>query len=78
MYYSREAVDAVGLIGADSTDPYRARLFSVDKILKFANPADLRVQQATKFEFVIDLQAAQQIGLTIPVRMLGRANQVIK
>ena len=53
-------------------------LFSVDKILKFANPADLRVQQATKFEFVIDLQAAKQIGLTIPVRVLGRANQVIK
>jgi ABC-type uncharacterized transport system substrate-binding protein len=53
-------------------------LFCVDKILKFANPADLRVQQATKFEFVIDLQAAKQIGLTIPVRVLGRANQVIK
>jgi hypothetical protein len=44
MYYSREAVDAVGLIGADSTDPYRARLFCVDKILKVAKPADLRVQ----------------------------------
>ena len=54
------------------------RLFCVDKILKFANPADLRVQQATKFEFVIDLQAAKQIGLTISVRVLGRANQVIK
>ena len=80
MYYSGEAVDAVGLMyfGADSTDPYRARLFCVDKILKFANPADLPVQQATKFEFVIDLQAAKQIGLTIPVRVLGRANQVIK
>ena len=50
----------------------------MDKILKVAKPADLRVQQATKFEFVIDLQAANQIGLTIPVRVLGRANQVIK
>jgi len=50
----------------------------VDKILKFANPADLPVQQATKFEFVIDLEAAKQIGLTVPVRVLGRANQVIK
>jgi len=80
MYYSREAVDAFGLMyfGADSTDPYRARLFCVDKILKVANPADLPVQQATKFEFVIDLEAAKQIGLTVPVRVLGRANQVIK
>ena len=78
MYYSREAVDAVGLIGADSTDPYRARPFCVDKILKFANPADLPVQQATKFEFVINLMAAKQIGLTLSPELLSRANKVVK
>jgi putative ABC transport system substrate-binding protein len=50
----------------------------VDKILKGAKPADLPVQQATKFEFVISLKAANQIALTIPVRVLERANQVIK
>jgi putative ABC transport system substrate-binding protein len=50
----------------------------VDKILKGTKPADLSVQQATKFEFIINLKAANQIGLTIPVRVLERANQVIK
>jgi putative ABC transport system substrate-binding protein len=50
----------------------------VDKILKGAKPADLPVQHATKFEFVINLKAAKQIGPTIPVNVLERANQVIK
>ena len=50
----------------------------VDKLLKGAKPADMPVQQASKFEFVINLKAAKQIGLTIPNRVLERANQVIK
>ena len=50
----------------------------VDKILKCAKPADLPVQQATKFEFIFNLKAAKQIGLTIPNRVLERANRVVK
>ena len=64
--------------GRTTTDLYRRAAVYVDKILKGAKPADLPVQQATKFEFVINLKAAKQIGLTIPVRVLERANQVIK
>ena len=59
-------------------DLYRRAAVYVDKILKGAKPADLPVQQATKFEFIINLKAAKQIGLTIPARVLERANQVIK
>jgi len=64
--------------GADFADLFRRSAYYVDKILKGAKPADLPVQQATKFEFVINLKAAKQIGLTIPVRVLEPANQVIK
>ena len=64
--------------GADYDDLFRRAAVYVDKILKGAKPADLPVQQATKFEFVINLRAAKQIGLTIPGRVLERANQVIK
>ena len=64
--------------GPDYDDLYRRAAVYVDKILRGAKPADLPVQQATKFEFVINLKAAKEIGLTIPVRVLERANQVIK
>jgi putative tryptophan/tyrosine transport system substrate-binding protein len=79
-YPQKEYVDEGGLMsyGADSTDQFRIAAVYVDKILKGAKPADLPVQQATKFEFVINLKAAKQIGLTIPVDLLQRANQVIK
>ena len=80
IYSQKEFVDEGGLMsyGADSADLYRRAAVYVDKILKGAKPADLPVQQATKFEFVINLKAAKQIGLTIPPRVLERANQVIK
>jgi putative ABC transport system substrate-binding protein len=76
----KEYVEGGGLMsyGADFDDLYRRAAVYVDKILKGAKPADLPVQQATKFEFVINLKAAKQIGLAIPVRVLERANQVIK
>jgi len=80
IYGSKESVDEGGLMsyGEDVTDRYLRAAGYVDKILKGAKPGDLPVQQATKFEFVINLKAAKQIGLTIPVRVLERANQVIK
>jgi putative tryptophan/tyrosine transport system substrate-binding protein len=80
IYPQKGYVDEGGLMsyGADFVDLYRRAAVYVDKILKGAKPADLPVQQATKFEFVINLKAANQIGLTIPVRVLERANQVIK
>jgi putative ABC transport system substrate-binding protein len=80
IYPQKEFVDEGGLMsyGADFPDLYRRAAGYVDKILKGAKPADLPVQQATKFEFIINLKAAKQIGLTIPVRVLERANQVIK
>src|SRR5262250_68140 len=80
IYFQKEFVDEGGLMsyGTDYIDLYRRAAVYVDKILKGTKPADLPVQQATKFEFVINLKAAKQIGLTIPVRVLERANQVIK
>jgi putative tryptophan/tyrosine transport system substrate-binding protein len=80
IYPQKEFVDAGGLMsyGTDYNDLYRRAAVYVDKILKGAKPADLPVQQATKFEFIINLKAAKQIGLTIPNRVLERANKVIK
>ena len=80
IYTQKGFVDEGGLMsyGADYDDLFRRAAVYVDKILKGAKPADLPVQQATKFEFVINLKAAKQIGLTIPVRVLERANKVIK
>jgi len=80
IYFAKEFVDEGGLMsyGVDYDDLYRRAAGYVDKILKGAKPADLPVQQATKFEFVINLKAAKQIGLTIPVDMLARANKVIQ
>ena len=80
IYPDREFVDEGGLMsyGADLTDLYRRAAVYVDKILKGAKPADLPVQQATKFEFVVNLKAAKQIGLTLSPEFLSRANQVIK
>ena len=80
MYGFREFVDAGGLIsyGPDYPDLYRRAATYLDKIFRGAKPADLPVEQPTKFELVINMKTAKALGLTIPHSLLGRANQVIQ
>jgi putative ABC transport system substrate-binding protein len=80
MYEDSVIVDDGGLMsyGPDITDLYRRSSIFVDKILKGTKPADLPVEQPIKFEFIVNLKTAKQIGVTIPPNVLVRADRVIR
>jgi ABC-type uncharacterized transport system substrate-binding protein len=80
IYTREEFVDNGGLMsyGADQDEPYKRIAVVIDKLLKGAKPAELPVEQSTKFELVINLKTAKQTGLTIPPNVLARADRVIK
>ena len=80
IYFREDFVEQGGLMsyGADEVEPFKRVAAMVDKILKGTQPAEIPVEQSTKFEFVINLKTAKQIGLTIPPEVLARANRLIK
>jgi ABC-type uncharacterized transport system substrate-binding protein len=80
IYYRKDFVELGGLMsyGADEVEPFKRAAVMVDKILKGAKPADIPVEQSTKFEFIINLKTAKQIGVTIPPEVLARASRLIK